>query len=139
MGDVAIQPAPHEPPLPLVPTSQSGNWFSSAHNFSISGGTFTSNVQTIADESPKGKQLWSACIDSSHLSHQDFRSIPLGDINLLREIVHRQSRRVSRRGSAKVVRKLYSATVGSLSVTAVVYYGDEAAKEVCVPQIGSSP
>ncbi|KAJ7036919.1 hypothetical protein C8F04DRAFT_1093856 [Mycena alexandri] len=80
-------------------------FFQQAQHFVISGGNFTHNVMHNVSNT------------------QDFRSIPLGDVDLQREIEDAAPR--SRRGS---VRRIYSARISGLaaSMTAIVYQGDNA-------------
>ncbi|KAJ7064472.1 hypothetical protein C8F01DRAFT_768737 [Mycena amicta] len=115
-GQALDQTASMHPPIYSAPDA--GAFFPAAQNFTVSGGNFTSNVQQILPrELPP-----------------DFRTIPLGDIDLQTELhtedlggyhgyLHR------RRRERGVVRIMYSAKVQGRDMTAVLYEGDEQAKE----------
>ncbi|KAF8206028.1 hypothetical protein K438DRAFT_1817723 [Mycena galopus ATCC 62051] len=85
-----------------------GAFFPGSQNLVVNGGTFTSHV-------------------TGHELYTDFRRIPLGDINLLREI--RVNACVAFRGRARVsARRVHSARIGdggSLK-TVILYEGDHA-------------
>ncbi|KAJ7064460.1 hypothetical protein C8F01DRAFT_1249490 [Mycena amicta] len=111
---------------PIYSAPDAGAFFPAAQNFTVSGGNFTSNVQQILPrELPP-----------------DFRTIPLGDIDLQTELhtedlggyhgyLHRRPRKRS------VVRIMYSAKVEGRDMTAVMYQGDEQAKEDWVNEVKS--
>ncbi|KAJ7057442.1 hypothetical protein C8F01DRAFT_332414 [Mycena amicta] len=100
-----------------IEAHEAGTFFPAAQNFTVSGGNFTSHVQQIVPrELPP-----------------DFRTIPLGDIDLQAELGAEGSGYLHprrRERSVRVVRTMYSAKVEGREMTAVLYEGDEQAKEV---------
>ncbi|KAJ7057432.1 hypothetical protein C8F01DRAFT_332097 [Mycena amicta] len=97
--------------------NQTGALFPAAQKFTITGGTFTSHVQQqiVPREPPP-----------------DFRTIPLGDIDLQAELRPGDSTYhgyLRRRQPGRAVRRIYSAKVEGRDMTVVVYEGDEQAKE----------
>ncbi|KAJ7041112.1 hypothetical protein C8F04DRAFT_169961 [Mycena alexandri] len=98
-----------------------GAFFPNSKNFVVAGGRFTSNT--------------------THIHHatilpilpSDFRMIPLGDIDLQKEIhLNEISGTVSRQRAAGTVRRLYSAKIeGKNSNMTVALYQGENAEDVC--------
>ncbi|KAJ7840627.1 hypothetical protein B0H13DRAFT_2366146 [Mycena leptocephala] len=107
----------HSTPEDPEIASSGGAIFSGSQHFTVTGGTFTSvmNVQAVAP----------AVIP-------DFRTIPLGDIHLLREIgLKRGSHTTGRQRNRCSVRRVYSARVVGLerNMTVATYQGDGAEEE----------
>ncbi|KAJ7206878.1 hypothetical protein GGX14DRAFT_396812 [Mycena pura] len=99
------------------PAQYAGAFFTHAHGFVVTGGIFQS-VTTINHAAPRDPA--------------DYRVIPLGDLNLLREIGLRDaSGIVSRRRGQAAVRRMYSARIhgSSSTVTAIMYQGDGAEEQ----------
>ncbi|KAJ7057444.1 hypothetical protein C8F01DRAFT_1372121 [Mycena amicta] len=99
-----------------VDTHDVGAFFRAAQNVNISGGSFVSHVEQIIPERPPS----------------DFRTIPFDDIDLQAELGAEDSGYLHRRWrdrSVRVVRTMYSAKVEGREMTAVLYEGDEQAKE----------
>ncbi|KAJ7168819.1 hypothetical protein C8R46DRAFT_240041 [Mycena filopes] len=95
--------------------SNSGSIFPHAHDFTVTGGTFTTNNYPAAPDVPS-----------------DFRMIPWGDIDLQRDLsVNTDSGVIDRRGELNCVRRVYSAKVDGRSsdVTVAVYQGNGAQEE----------
>ncbi|KAJ6518025.1 hypothetical protein C8R47DRAFT_3791 [Mycena vitilis] len=95
--------------------SYGSNIFSSAHHFSVSGGTFTNithNHNTVSTALP------------------DFRQIPLGDIDLRELRLERTSNCFVRQRQSTC--RVYAARVeGRRSRVTVAIYEGDGAKEVC--------
>ncbi|KAJ7057449.1 hypothetical protein C8F01DRAFT_332622 [Mycena amicta] len=128
-GQALDQTASMHPPIYSAPDA--GAFFPAAQNFTVSGGNFTSNVQQILPrELPPGvlESLILALLNCV----LDFRTIPLGDIDLQAELGAESSGYLHphrRERSVRVVRTMYSAKVEGREMTAVLYQGDEQAKE----------
>ncbi|KAJ7064458.1 hypothetical protein C8F01DRAFT_768450 [Mycena amicta] len=130
-GQALDRTASMHPPIYSAPDA--GAFFPAVQNFIVSGGNFTSNVQQILPRELPPGTLESLILASSNYV-PDFRTIPLGDIDLQAELwtenlgryrgyLHRRPRKRS------VVRIMYSAKVEGRDMTAVLYEGDEQAKE----------
>ncbi|KAF7299895.1 hypothetical protein HMN09_00997100 [Mycena chlorophos] len=120
MDDRAIQVAAAESssPLATIPvniethTAPSGSFFTNAQNFEISGGHFVS--QTVVQQRAR----------------RDYRVLPLGDVDLRREIDIKHSRGVVERYPLRGwVRKVYAARVGGQDMVVALYRGDQRARE----------
>ncbi|KAJ6484698.1 hypothetical protein C8R45DRAFT_290416 [Mycena sanguinolenta] len=97
---------------------RSGDFFPKSKQFTIAGGVFTSNVTNNFPQSPG--------------TPSDFRMIPLGDIDLQREIRLDVGLGVlDRRRERACIRRVYSAKVeGKTSeMTVTTYQGDTAEEE----------
>ncbi|KAF7329537.1 hypothetical protein MKEN_00216400 [Mycena kentingensis (nom. inval.)] len=84
-----------------------GSFFPGSENISIYGGTFTSHV-TSTGAAPRS----------------DFRTLPLGDIDLQHEIDDAATGSVRRRSGGGRARRLYSAKVRGEAMTVALYQGD---------------
>ncbi|KAJ7064452.1 hypothetical protein C8F01DRAFT_1229068, partial [Mycena amicta] len=101
-----------------------GTFFHAAQNVNISGGSFLSHVEQTLPSGPPS----------------DFRTIPLGDIDLQEELGSEDSSAYRgslhrRRHEQSVVRIMYSAKVEGRDMTAVLYEGDEQAKKDWVNEV----
>ncbi|KAJ7809793.1 hypothetical protein B0H14DRAFT_2607840 [Mycena olivaceomarginata] len=101
----------------IGPAPHAGAFFTGATGFTIGGGHLTSNI-TNTVFTPPAEPL------------SAFRTIRLGDINLLRELrLNRQSGGVSRSSSVASVRHMYSAEVHGRDMTVAIYQGNGAEEE----------
>ncbi|KAJ7236703.1 hypothetical protein C8J57DRAFT_1479166 [Mycena rebaudengoi] len=92
-----------------------GAFFPSSQNLVISGGVFTSNINQASPSLPS-----------------NFRMLPLGDIDLQKEIrVDNASGIIGRRRGQGFVRRMYSAKIDGRksTMTVVLYQGDNAEDE----------
>ncbi|KAJ6522066.1 hypothetical protein B0H19DRAFT_1386735 [Mycena capillaripes] len=94
-------------------SSHSSGMFSGAQNLTVTGQTLTNN--TINYTTP--------AVPS------DFRMIPVGDIDLQREISVRSTGVVDRQSERQGVRRLYSARLGGQNTTVAIYQGPGAEEE----------
>ncbi|KAJ7082483.1 hypothetical protein C8R44DRAFT_894779 [Mycena epipterygia] len=90
-----------------------GGFFSNAQQFVVAGGVFISNVTTIAPDVPS-----------------NFRTIPLGDVDLRHEI-HVDEVGMIHRRQGRPTKRLYSARIDGRSsgMTAAIYQGRNAREE----------
>ncbi|KAJ7063847.1 hypothetical protein C8F01DRAFT_1250114 [Mycena amicta] len=102
------------------PAQYSGSFFHSSNQISVTGGMFTS-AQSVTNHFHHGP---------SFIAPQaDFRKIPLGDINLQRELrVDDRSVSVYRRREYGCVHRMYSAQVEGrkAGMTVAIFQGDNA-------------
>ncbi|KAJ6620020.1 hypothetical protein B0H10DRAFT_2216312 [Mycena sp. CBHHK59/15] len=100
------------------PNSDSGAFFPHARHFVISGGHFTSNMKNVTSPAPA--------------EPSDFRMIPLGDLDLRKEIrMEQDSGVVNRRRAVNFARRMYSARLNRLSsdMTVALYQGQNAEED----------
>ncbi|KAF7352157.1 hypothetical protein MVEN_01178900 [Mycena venus] len=99
----------------VVPPTYAGSFFPHATGFVINGGVFTSNVTNKNVHTlPQGRLAGQLA----------FRTIPLGDINLLKEIrLDSQFGHVSRQRRRSGVRRLYAAELEGRRMTVAMYQG----------------
>ncbi|KAJ7096870.1 hypothetical protein C8R44DRAFT_989149 [Mycena epipterygia] len=111
---------------PLVDSEEKGltvssrALFTNARHFSVLGGQFTSVSGGV-------NHITNYCTPTA--SGMEFRTIPLGDLNLQHEIrVASESNMVFREPITGTVRKLYRAGIagGKLDLTVAMYYGEQA-------------
>ncbi|KAJ6555831.1 hypothetical protein B0H19DRAFT_136886 [Mycena capillaripes] len=97
---------------PLESGRHSSGMFSGAHNLTVSGQTLTNVTNYTTPVVPS-----------------DFRMIPLGDIDLQREISVSSTGVVDRQYERQGVRRLYSARLGGQNTTVAIYQGPGAKEE----------
>ncbi|KAJ7664129.1 hypothetical protein B0H17DRAFT_1092222 [Mycena rosella] len=101
-------------------------WFSHAHNLNISGGRFVKHIHhTAVPAGTPGKPPVCVSGPSSHAG-TDFRVIPVGDLDLRREIRFNSATGV-------VDRRMHAARIyGSKSKMNVAIYEGDNTEEVCL-------
>ncbi|KAJ6532516.1 hypothetical protein B0H19DRAFT_1272783 [Mycena capillaripes] len=137
----------HEP----LPDRYTGTFFSKSKDFGLSGGNFTNVIEAAPSHPPGGArdQNTSAFFPNSKdfvvtggtftninqvtpSTPSDFRVIPIGDLNLLKEIKHASGSLVVRRRKGQAsTKKMYTARIPGFqsAMTAAVFQGQGAEEQ----------